>query len=134
MSQSGQRPSVRAVPAADSFDARLLREELARPDEDPPRAKPLPLALREDGERKHHAAFLSALNVLQKHGWSLSAIARHLRINDRTLLDWRDGNRPVPRWPQHQLPARGRLAYAREMASSVADHELDEEPPSRACG
>lgn len=87
MTRSGEFPSVRLA-AADPVDAELnrLAPGIRKTRAATPKIVP---------QSPEHAEFLAGFGTLIRSGWTLRAIARHLGISHRYVIDIRDGNRPA---------------------------------------
>lgn len=78
----------------DRNELRRLQDELAPPMPSAPRAKPIVTAPREP-KNSQHAEVLAVLGALAKNGWTIRAIARHLGVSHRYILDMRSAARPA---------------------------------------
>jgi hypothetical protein len=79
---------------------RINRDELASIRDEfsfafKPRAKALTKAPPLEPRSTQHAEYLAAHNALIRNGWTVRAIARHLQISHRYVLDMRNGDRPA---------------------------------------
>jgi ribosome-binding protein aMBF1 (putative translation factor) len=69
-------------------------------------------------------AFAVALEVLAKEGWTQRSLARHLRVSEVMVRDYRDGHRAVPLPVILKLPTKGRVAALREIINVMPELEL----------
>jgi hypothetical protein len=79
----------------DRREAASIREEFAFA-MGPARAKVLkPVPVESEPKSTEHAEFLAAFGALVRGGWTLRAIARHLGVSHRYVIDMRRGHRPA---------------------------------------
>lgn len=78
----------------DREELRRLREEIdaALP---PIRPRAKPLTQHREPKNTQHGEFLAAFGALTRDGWTIRAIARHLGVSHRYILDMRSGARPA---------------------------------------